>query len=76
MTVGNFGPEGAKQWDVIGVPVIKAKRMESTAPVGGYRISEELFEILDAEQFTIIKLEENKTFYRVILEKKGPDSTD
>jgi len=46
VTVGNFGPEGAKQWDVIGVPVIKAKRMESTAPVGGFRISEELFNIL------------------------------
>lgn len=46
VTVGNFGPEGAKQWDVIGVPVIKAKRMESTAPVGGFRISEELYNIL------------------------------
>lgn len=46
VTVGNFGPEGAKQWDVIGVPVIKAKRMESTAPVGGFRISEELYDIL------------------------------
>src|SRR6056297_1692298 len=46
VTVGNFGPEGAKQWDVIGVPVIKAKRMESTAPVGGFRISEGFYEIL------------------------------
>jgi len=46
VTVGNFGPEGAKQWDVIGVPVIKAKRMESTAPVGGFRISEGFYDIL------------------------------
>lgn len=46
VTVGNFGPEGAKQWDIIGVPVIKAKRMESTAPVGGFRISEEFFNVL------------------------------
>ncbi len=48
VTVGNFGPDGAKQWDVIGVPVIKAKRMESTSPIGGFRISEELYNILDS----------------------------
>ncbi len=46
VTMGNFGPEGSKQWDVIGVPVIKAKRMESTAPIGGFRISEELYRVL------------------------------
>ncbi|MFP4179092.1 MAG: adenylate/guanylate cyclase domain-containing protein [Spirochaetaceae bacterium] len=47
VTVGNFGPEGAKQWDIIGVPVIKAKRMEATAPIGGFRISEEFYNILN-----------------------------
>lgn len=47
VTVGNFGPAGAKQWDVIGVPVILAKRMETTAPVGGVRISEDFYKILD-----------------------------
>ncbi|MCK5672142.1 MAG: adenylate/guanylate cyclase domain-containing protein, partial [Spirochaetales bacterium] len=47
VTIGNFGPEGGKQWDIIGVPVIDAKRMESTAPIGGFRISETLFKILD-----------------------------
>ena len=47
VTVGNFGPEGAKQWDVIGLPVIDAKRMESTAPIGGLRISEHFFNILE-----------------------------
>ncbi len=47
VTIGNFGPEGGKQWDVIGVPVITAKRMESTAPIGGFRISEGLFKILE-----------------------------
>jgi adenylate cyclase len=47
VTVGNFGPSGAKQWDVIGEPVIIAKRMETTAPVGGVRISEEFYQILD-----------------------------
>lgn len=46
VTIGNFGPEGSKHWDVIGLPVINAKRMESTAPVGGLRISEEFFNIL------------------------------
>ena len=47
VTVGNFGPEGAKQWDVIGLPVIDAKRMESTAPIGGLRISHHLYTVLE-----------------------------
>jgi len=46
VTIGNFGPSGEKHWDIIGTPVINAKRMESTAPVGGLRISEEFFDIL------------------------------
>ena len=46
VTLGNFGPDGAKQWDVIGLPVIDAKRMESTSPIGGLRISEHLYGIL------------------------------
>jgi len=48
VTIGNFGPEGAKQWDIIGMPVIDAKRMEATSPVGGLRISESYFSILDS----------------------------
>ena len=47
VTIGNFGPEGARQWDVIGMPVIDAKRMESTAPIGGLRISRAYYDILD-----------------------------
>lgn len=47
--IGNFGPEGSKQWDVIGLPVIDAKRMESTAPVGGLRISENFYRQLEAQ---------------------------
>lgn len=47
VTIGNFGPEGARQWDVIGMPVIDAKRMETTAPIGGLRISRTYYEILD-----------------------------
>jgi class 3 adenylate cyclase len=47
VTIGNFGPEGAKQWDVVGLPVIHAKRMEATAPVGGLRISEGFYRILE-----------------------------
>ncbi|HUV09076.1 MAG TPA: adenylate/guanylate cyclase domain-containing protein [Spirochaetia bacterium] len=47
VTLGNIGPKGAKQWDVIGLPVITAKRMESTAPIGGLRISEDLYRILE-----------------------------
>ena len=46
VTLGNFGPSGARQWDIIGLPVIDAKRMETTAPVGGLRISEQLFRVL------------------------------
>jgi class 3 adenylate cyclase len=48
VTIGNFGPEGAKQWDIIGMPVIDAKRMESTSPVGGLRISESYFQTLNS----------------------------
>jgi len=44
--IGNFGPQGARQWDVIGVPVIDAKRMESSAPAGGLRISAEYYQTL------------------------------
>jgi adenylate cyclase len=47
VTLGNFGPEGARQWDIIGFPVIEAKRMESTAPVGGLRISENFYRLLE-----------------------------
>ena len=47
VTIGNFGPDGAKQWDVVGLPVIDAKRMESTAPIGGVRISERLYNVLE-----------------------------
>lgn len=47
VTIGNFGPSGSKQWDIIGLPVINAKRMESTAPVGGLRISSDFFAILE-----------------------------
>lgn len=46
VTIGNFGPPGAKQWDVIGLPIIEAKRMEATAPVGALRISQQFYNIL------------------------------
>lgn len=46
--IGNFGPDGAKHWDIVGLPVINAKRMEATAPIGGLRISSEFFDILKA----------------------------
>lgn len=48
VTIGNFGPEGAKHWDIIGMPVIDAKRMEATSPVGGLRISQSYYQILDS----------------------------
>ncbi len=51
VTIGNFGPEGARQWDVIGMPVIDAKRMETTAPVGGLRISRSYYDILSRHGF-------------------------
>lgn len=47
VTLGNFGPAGARQWDVVGEPVITAKRMETTAPIGGFRMSLEMFETLE-----------------------------
>ncbi|MBN1648209.1 MAG: adenylate/guanylate cyclase domain-containing protein [Spirochaetales bacterium] len=45
--IGNFGPEDARQWDVIGEPVIVARRMESTAPIDGLRISASLYKVLE-----------------------------
>lgn len=51
VTNGNFGPPGARQWDVIGMPVIDAKRMETTAPVGGLRISRNYYELLKTQGF-------------------------
>lgn len=50
--IGNFGPDGAKQWDVIGMPVIEAKRMESSAPVGGLRITSDYYDILHENGIT------------------------
>jgi adenylate cyclase len=48
VTMGNLGPRGRKTWDVIGVPVIEAKRMEATAPIGGLRITQHLYDALVA----------------------------
>ena len=55
--IGNFGPEGAKHWDVIGHPVIEAKRMESSAPVGGLRISKDMYDTLKLDGLTRVYLE-------------------
>jgi class 3 adenylate cyclase len=47
VNIGNFGPPGSKHWDIIGNPVIEAKRMESTSPIGGLRIAESFYKALD-----------------------------
>ncbi|MDR1933834.1 MAG: adenylate/guanylate cyclase domain-containing protein [Spirochaetales bacterium] len=47
VSIGNFGPPGSKHWDIIGNPVIEAKRMESTSPIGGLRISESFYKALE-----------------------------
>jgi class 3 adenylate cyclase len=47
VSIGNFGPPGSKHWDIIGNPVIEAKRMESTCPIGGLRISESFYKALE-----------------------------
>jgi class 3 adenylate cyclase len=47
VSIGNFGPPGWKHWDIIGNPVIEAKRMESTSPIGGLRISESFYHALE-----------------------------
>ena len=46
VNMGNLGPEGAKHWDITGLPVIAARRMEASAPVGGLRITKELYQVL------------------------------
>ena len=67
VTIGNFGPYGSKQWDIIGMPVINAKRMESTAPIGGLRISQDFFEILSKTGIA----EEYFNRFRKEAEKRG-----
>ena len=47
VTMGNLGPDGAKHWDITGLPVITARRMEASAPVGGLRITRELHRALE-----------------------------
>ncbi len=68
--IGNFGPEGARQWDVIGLPVIEARRMEASAPVDGVRITKALFEVLDrtglVEQYLAHFKNQASGFYQII----------
>ncbi len=68
--IGNFGPEGARQWDVIGLPVIEARRMEATAPVDGVRITRSLFEVLGktglVEQYLAHFRGKASGFYQII----------
>ena len=45
--IGNFGPEGAIQWDVIGNPIIEAKRMETKSRKREIRISKKMYDILE-----------------------------
>lgn len=47
VTIGNFGPEGARQWDIVGMPVITGQRMQMTAPIGGLRITKEMYDVLE-----------------------------
>lgn len=58
--IGNFGPTGKKQWDIIGEPVIEARRMEATAPIGGLRISQKIFQVLEKEKIIDLYYEEFK----------------
>ncbi|MDC7223182.1 MAG: adenylate/guanylate cyclase domain-containing protein [Spirochaetales bacterium] len=60
VSIGNFGPRGKKQWDVIGEPVIEAKRMEMSAPVGGLRISDRVYRILEKDNITQLYYEDFK----------------
>ncbi|MBI9098962.1 MAG: adenylate/guanylate cyclase domain-containing protein, partial [Spirochaetaceae bacterium] len=61
VSIGNFGPRGKKQWDIIGEPVIEARRMETTAPIGGLRISHKMYRILDQENIIRHYYEEFKS---------------
>ncbi|MBN1696983.1 MAG: response regulator [Spirochaetales bacterium] len=67
-TFGNVGPEGGKQYDVFGDPVITAKRMESTSPLDGFRVTERLYKIIDR---TGIADEYFNEFARTAKERKG-----
>ena len=68
--IGNFGPEGARQFDIIGNPVIEARRMESTAPVDCIRITRHLMEVLEKtnlmEQYIYYFRGKASGFYQLI----------
>jgi adenylate cyclase len=68
VSIGNFGPRGKKQWDIIGEPVIEAKRMEMSAPVGGLRISEKMYRLLEKGNYVQVFHDE---FKRRALEQDG-----
>lgn len=60
VSMGNFGPIGKKQWDIIGEPVIEARRMETTAPIGGLRISQKIYKFLEKEKIVTLYFNEFK----------------
>lgn len=68
--IGTFGPEGARQFDIIGNPVIEARRMESTAPVDCIRISKHLMDVLEKtnlmEQYLYYFRSRASGFYQLI----------
>ncbi|HPD81230.1 MAG TPA: adenylate/guanylate cyclase domain-containing protein [Spirochaetia bacterium] len=68
--IGNFGPEGARQFDIIGNPVIEARRMESTAPVDCIRITSHLMDVLKTtnlmEQYLYYFRSKASGFYQLI----------
>ncbi len=66
VNTGNLGPRGRKHWDVIGVPVIEAKRMEATAPIGGLRITEQLYKVLEESGVVDSYFEEFRREARVL----------
>jgi len=66
VNTGNLGPRGRKHWDVIGVPVIEAKRMEATAPIGGLRITEQLYKALQDSGIVDSYFEEFRREARVL----------
>lgn len=72
--IGNFGPEDARQWDVIGEPVIESRRMESTAPIDGIRLTKKMMTILEktglVEQYLEHFKQKASGFYQMITKEE------
>lgn len=71
VNIGNIGPKGNKQYDIMGTVVDLAKRLESSAPPGGIRLHDIFYKYLaqnnDLNTYTEKFKQKSKEYYNNIL---------